>query len=296
MRKVLQLSSGSPLVKFVALSHKPTTTSLLSQGAFSSSCIHHQQHQKQTFSMSSIRTQQQQYNFEEEEEKNLPPSNIIQDSFPVAKSHLKERYMQPPKLDRHGNPVWDYTKMKAFDKSKYPAIESPFLTIPKQKRHEWKVRDYDEKMAVEFRCGIKSDDFMVTGLAPLESPLGSDSEATKFVLPVSETSIEQVKKIFSFTTAAKPEINKQKKQVQVLRFQKSPRDTGSAPVQIAVLTERIKALTEHLKTNHKDYTSARKLQVIVNRRKRMMRYLKRTNPDIYWETIRNLDMKISLVD
>ncbi|KAG2378749.1 hypothetical protein C9374_007897 [Naegleria lovaniensis] len=288
MRRV---SSGSPLLRFVWLAHKPTTTtSVLSQGAFSS-CIQQQQH---SFSSCSIRTQQ--YNFEEEEEAKLPPTNIIQDSFPVAKSHLKERYMQPPKLDRHGNPVWDYTKMKAFDKSKYPAIESPFLTIPKKKRHEWKVRDYDEKMTVEFRCGVKSDDFMACGLTPLESPLGSSSEATKFVLPVSESSVEQVKKIFSFSTASKPEMNKQKKQAQILRFQKSPRDTGSAPVQIAVLTERIKALTEHLKTNHKDYTSARKLQVIVNRRKRMMRYLKKTNPDIYWETIRNLDMKISLVD
>ncbi|EFC48019.1 predicted protein [Naegleria gruberi] len=114
--------------------------------------------------------------------------------------------------------------------------------------------------------------------------------------PVSDSALEQVKKIFNWDTASKPEINKQKKQTQILRFQMAPRDTGSAPVQIAVLTERIKALTEHLKTNHKDYASSRKLQVIVNRRKRMMRYLKRTNPDTYWETVRNLDMKISLVD
>jgi len=279
MRRVLLPSSTCKLVSSV----KPSSTIF---------CV-----QQQKSFHTSLRTEQEtSYTFEDEESKSLPPPRYIEDTFPVAKSHLKERYMQPPKLDRHGNPVWDYTKMTAFDKSKYPAIESPFITIPKKKRHEWKVRDYDEKNAVEFRCGIKSDDLLAAGLSPLDAPLGLGNNERSIVSPISDKALEQVKNIFSWETASKPELNQQRKQVQIMRFQKAPRDTGSAPVQIAVLTERIKAMTEHLKTNHKDYPSARKLQVIVNRRKRMMRYLKKTNPDIYWETVRNLDMKISLVD
>ncbi|KAL9646114.1 hypothetical protein ABK040_007992 [Willaertia magna] len=217
-------------------------------------------------------------------DRELPTPNYLEDSFPVAKSHSKPKYMQPPKLDRHGNPVWDYTKLKAFDKSKYPAIENPFLIIPKKKRHEWRVRNYDETLAVEFKNGVKSEDFHLIGAE-------FDEETT-----ISEKALEQVKQIFSYDNASKPDLLKRKKLTQIYRFQKAPRDTGSTPVQIAVLTERIKGITDHLKINTKDYAATRRLQVVVNRRKKLMKYLKKKDPEVYWETIRNLDIKINLVE
>ena len=55
-------------------------------------------------------------------------------------------------------------------------------------------------------------------------------------------------------------------------------DTGSTPVQVAILTDRIKSLTEHLKKFKKDHSTRRGLLRLVGRRSAMLRYLARTNP------------------
>lgn len=70
-----------------------------------------------------------------------------------------------------------------------------------------------------------------------------------------------------------------------------PGDTGSAEVQIALLTERITTLTEHLKTHLKDHSSRRGLLKMVGKRSALLKYLSRTSRERYLETIRKLGLR-----
>jgi len=66
-----------------------------------------------------------------------------------------------------------------------------------------------------------------------------------------------------------------KKQEIISKFAKNDKDTGSTEVQVAILTERIKYLTEHLKVNKKDHSSRLGLLKLVGQRRRLMRYLRK---------------------
>jgi small subunit ribosomal protein S15 len=68
-------------------------------------------------------------------------------------------------------------------------------------------------------------------------------------------------------------ITKQNKKKLINEFSKNDKDTGSTGVQIAVLTERIKNLTEHFKSHNKDNHSKRGLVALVNKRKKLLNYL-----------------------
>lgn len=68
-------------------------------------------------------------------------------------------------------------------------------------------------------------------------------------------------------------------------------DTGSAQVQIALLTERITSLTAHLQTHKKDHHSRRGLLQMVGRRRRLLRYLERTNLEGYRELTESLGLR-----
>ena len=68
-------------------------------------------------------------------------------------------------------------------------------------------------------------------------------------------------------------ISQEKKQAIIKEYAKKDGDTGSCEVQIAILTERIKELTEHLKVNKKDYHSRRGLIQMVSKRKKLLKYL-----------------------
>lgn len=68
-------------------------------------------------------------------------------------------------------------------------------------------------------------------------------------------------------------------------------DTGSPEVQIAVLTEQINRLTEHFKEHKHDYHSQRGLMKMVGRRKNMLAYLKRTDPERYKALIEKLGLR-----
>jgi len=68
-------------------------------------------------------------------------------------------------------------------------------------------------------------------------------------------------------------------------------DTGSVEVQCAVLSERIKNLTEHLKENHKDFSSRRGLLMLVGRRRRLLSYLKGKSLSRYVELIGRLGIR-----
>ena len=82
----------------------------------------------------------------------------------------------------------------------------------------------------------------------------------------------------------------QKAQV-VKQFQRTPADTGSSEVQVALLTERINGLTEHFKANTKDNHSRRGLLVLVNKRRSLLDYLKKIDLARYTDLIAKLGLR-----
>jgi small subunit ribosomal protein S15 len=86
-------------------------------------------------------------------------------------------------------------------------------------------------------------------------------------------------------------ITKEKKEEVVSEFRKNESDTGSPEVQIAILTTRINNLTEHMRTNKKDYSTRRGLLGMVSRRRRLLDYLRTINPDRYLDIIEKLNIR-----
>ena len=84
---------------------------------------------------------------------------------------------------------------------------------------------------------------------------------------------------------------KEKKQGVIDNFKVHAKDTGSPAVQIALLTERISYLTEHLKTHKKDFHSRRGLLMMIGKRRRLLSYLKAQDPAKYQETIDKLNLR-----
>ncbi len=87
-------------------------------------------------------------------------------------------------------------------------------------------------------------------------------------------------------------ITKQKTSELITAYKTTDRDNGgSAASQVAVLTERIRNLTEHMKANHKDQHSKRGLLLMVNRRKKLLAYIKKNNVAEYEELIKKLGLR-----
>ena len=82
-----------------------------------------------------------------------------------------------------------------------------------------------------------------------------------------------------------------KKAEIIKQFGRGENDTGSPEVQIALLSNRISYLTEHLKTNKKDHSSRLGLLKLVGQRKRLMRYLKKKDYEKYMEVIKALGIR-----
>lgn len=82
-----------------------------------------------------------------------------------------------------------------------------------------------------------------------------------------------------------------RKQELVQQFARTKGDTGSAEVQIALLTERINNLTEHFKQHTKDVHSRRGLLLMVSQRRRLLDYLKRNNQKSYEDVIAKLGIR-----
>ena len=76
-------------------------------------------------------------------------------------------------------------------------------------------------------------------------------------------------------------LDPQKNKKVIEKFKTHATDTGSPQVQIAILSEEVKELTDHLKTHKKDFSSRRGLIKKVGERRRLMRYLKRTDAKAY---------------
>ena len=77
----------------------------------------------------------------------------------------------------------------------------------------------------------------------------------------------------------------------VKKFGKDDKDTGSSEVQVALLTSRIRYLTEHAKDNKKDNHSRRGLVMLVSQRKKLLKYLRRTNPESYLNLTQELAIR-----
>jgi small subunit ribosomal protein S15 len=86
-------------------------------------------------------------------------------------------------------------------------------------------------------------------------------------------------------------LTQEKKQELIAKFGDGPADTGKAEVQIAMLTERINGLTEHLRAHKKDHHSRRGLLMLVGRRRRFLNYLQRSDLERYRALIKELGLR-----
>ena len=86
-------------------------------------------------------------------------------------------------------------------------------------------------------------------------------------------------------------IAKEKKQAIIAEYGRTPNDTGSPDVQVAILTARIQELTEHLKANPKDHHSRRGLLKMVGQRRGLLDYLKKIDIERYRSLIERLGIR-----
>lgn len=86
-------------------------------------------------------------------------------------------------------------------------------------------------------------------------------------------------------------INLKNKKELVKKFGNDEKDTGSAEVQIAMMSQKISELTEHLKINPKDFATKRGLLMLVGRRKRLLAYLKDKSVEEYRKLVKELSIR-----
>ena len=86
-------------------------------------------------------------------------------------------------------------------------------------------------------------------------------------------------------------INLKNKKEIIKKFGKDEKDTGSAEVQIAMMSQKITELTEHMKENAKDFSTKRGLLMLVGKRKRFLSYLKEKNLEGYREIVKKLGIR-----
>lgn len=77
----------------------------------------------------------------------------------------------------------------------------------------------------------------------------------------------------------------------VRKYQSHKKDTGSAEVQVVLLTQKILELAKHLKKHAKDSDSRRGLLIMVGKRRRLLNYLRKSDPKIYEKLIKDLGLK-----
>jgi small subunit ribosomal protein S15 len=97
--------------------------------------------------------------------------------------------------------------------------------------------------------------------------------------------------IFKFNNLTTMTLTQKRKQELMAEYQVHETDTGSADLQVALLTERINQLTGHLKTNNKDHSSRRGLLKMIGRRKRLLAYIQQENFDRYQNLIQRLGIR-----
>lgn len=86
-------------------------------------------------------------------------------------------------------------------------------------------------------------------------------------------------------------ISKDKKAEAIKKLARSEKDVGSPEVQVAILTERIKEVTEHVKANKHDFMARRGLMQMVGKRKKLLKYLEKTDFELYKSTLEKLGLR-----
>jgi small subunit ribosomal protein S15 len=86
-------------------------------------------------------------------------------------------------------------------------------------------------------------------------------------------------------------LTQEKKSELIAKFGDSPQDTGKTEVQVALLTERINQLTDHLRTNKKDHHSRRGLLMLVGQRRRFLNYLQKKDLERYRSLVKELGLR-----
>lgn len=84
---------------------------------------------------------------------------------------------------------------------------------------------------------------------------------------------------------------KEEKQEIIGKYRKHENDTGSSEIQVAIMTNRINYLNEHLKINKKDHHSRRGLVILVGKRKRLLEYIRNNNLEGYRKLIKSLGLR-----
>ena len=112
---------------------------------------------------------------------------------------------------------------------------------------------------------------------------GNDPAATRLVKGANGTSRENAENVMPLTKERKEQLQGE--------FGRGKSDTGSPEVQISLLTNRISQMTDHLQLHSKDYASRRGLLGMVSRRRRLLDYVKRINPQLYLDLLRRLEIR-----
>mmetsp|Transcript_15375 Transcript_15375/g.23026 ORF Transcript_15375/g.23026 Transcript_15375/m.23026 type:complete len:155 (-) Transcript_15375:71-535(-) len=101
----------------------------------------------------------------------------------------------------------------------------------------------------------------------------------------------KVRSLLNFVEATQSEINEYRINRAMKRWARKDGDTGSAQVQVARLTEKVKILEEHMEMHRKDMNSKRVLRKYVNQRRKLMNYLKKKNTTKYFEIAREYNLR-----
>ena len=86
-------------------------------------------------------------------------------------------------------------------------------------------------------------------------------------------------------------ITKENKEKAIAKTARSKKDVGSPEVQVSILTKRIKEVTEHVKNNKHDFMARRGLMQMVGRRKKLLKYLEKTDFELYKKTVAKLGLR-----
>lgn len=103
--------------------------------------------------------------------------------------------------------------------------------------------------------------------------------------------MNELNEIERWNMANKDSISKERTAELIAEFGKNAQDSGSAEVQVAILSERIRNLTEHLKQHPKDHHTRRGLLMLVGKRRRLLVYIKNRNIFEYRELIKKLGIR-----
>lgn len=129
--------------------------------------------------------------------------------------------------------------------------------------------------------------------APKKATAKKATTAAKKTTTKAKTSTNKktsTKKKTAVKAAPKTPVRKSKKQI-INKHQAHQKDTGSPKVQIAILTERINSLTEHLKEHAKDNHSRRGLILMVGKRRRLLRYVQNKDKDMYEDILKKMKLR-----